>query len=808
MRALRAAVLAVGGLLIVAVPAGAAGSRSVSASKAVPRACHQGLVDSKSGKRTRVKSRVSGLMRVRLRGGRGDWDLAVFGKRGRTVAGSAGRGSRELAEGFVRKGERLTIQACRLRGGAASARWSWRIIPVKAGKREKVQIVDVTTRTRPDKQRLQSLGLDLTEHGDANSVEVVLHGKADARTLRAAGFKWKVRIADLAARSRQNARADRAYAARAASRGSKLPSGRTSYRHLWDYEYEMKKLARRYRHLVKPITLNHRTIEGRDVNGIEITTNPRNVADGKPVFLMMGVHHAREWPSSEHTIEFAYDLLKKYRTSRRVRRQLQSTRVIIVPIVNADGFNISREAAPLGDFSLFDYEMKRKNCRISENTPEQYRTGPCDDNPAGRLRGTDPNRNYGGLWGGGGASTNWSDDTYRGDAPFSEPEIQNIHELAQNRQVTNLITNHTYSNLVLRPPGIAAVGFPHEEPLMRELGGRMTSHNRYRNIPGFMLYDTSGGTEDWSFWTQGGLGYTFEIGPSEFHPPYETGVVAEYLGREPAAGAGLGGNRAAYYEMLDSTADDSHHSVITGKAPRGSKLRVHKEFLTDTSPVWQDDTGENIGDPIRFPDYLQSDLRTRGGRFEWHVNPSTRPIVAGRYGREPTGPPQATIPLANPPGIPGENQDYPVPPDEPNERIPFTVQGPDQGVDNGKMTVHIEWTNPAVDWDIYVWNTDTGELATSSASFGDTDEDAILFDPPPGNYEAVVINWDGGDTDDWVSAEVQFASPTPATTGEEESWTLSCVGRNGQLQGTQQVVVARGQRVDAGDVCSSRKRSR
>jgi hypothetical protein len=280
------------------------------------------------------------------------------------------------------------------------------------------------------------------------------------------------------------------------------------------------------------------------------------------------------------------------------------------------------------------------------------------------------------------------------------------------------------------------------------------------------------------------------------------------VGREPAAGAGLGGNRAAYYEMLDSTADDSHHSVITGKAPRGSKLRVHKEFLTDTSPVWQDDTGENIGDPIRFPDYLQSDLRTRGGRFEWHVNPSTRPIVAGRYGREPTGPPQATIPLANPPGIPGENQDYPVPPDEPNERIPFTVQGPDQGVDNGKMTVHIEWTNPAVDWDIYVWNTDTGELATSSASFGDTDEDAILFDPPPGNYEAVVINWDGGDTDDWVSAEVQFASPTPATTGEEESWTLSCVGRNGRLQGTQQVVVARGQRVDVGDVCSGRKRSR
>ena len=77
--------------------------------------------------------------------------------------------------------------------------------------------------------------------------------------------------------------------------------------------------------------------------------------------------------------------------------------------------------------------MKRKNCRISANTPAQYVSGVCADNPAGRLRGTDPNRNYGGIWGGAGASTAWSSDTYRGDAPFSEPEVQNIRELQSSR---------------------------------------------------------------------------------------------------------------------------------------------------------------------------------------------------------------------------------------------------------------------------------------------------------------------------------------------------------------------------------------
>ena len=210
--------------------------------------------------------------------------------------------------------------------------------------------------------------------------------------------------------------------------------------------------------------------------------------------------------------------------------------------------------------------MKRKNCRVSQSTPPQYRRRACDDDNAGRLRGTDPNRNYGGLWGGSGASVTWFDDTFRGDAPFSEPEVQGIRDLVSNRQVTNLITNHTYSNLVLRPPGVASFGFPLEEPQYRALGAAMTAHNGYSNDPGFGLYDTTGTTEDWSFWTTGGFGFTFEIGPSEFHPPYATGVEAEYLGLPPAAGAAKGGNREAYYEMLKATADAAYHSSPAGTA--------------------------------------------------------------------------------------------------------------------------------------------------------------------------------------------------------------------------------------------------
>ena len=97
----------------------------------------------------------------------------------------------------------------------------------------------------------------------------------------------------------------------------------------------------------RPITLNHKTYEGRPVEGIEIATNP-NARDGRPAFLQLGVHHAREWPSGEHAMEWAYELVLGYRNGdARVRDLVSSTRTIVVPIVNPDGFNASREAGEL-----------------------------------------------------------------------------------------------------------------------------------------------------------------------------------------------------------------------------------------------------------------------------------------------------------------------------------------------------------------------------------------------------------------------------------------------------------------------------
>jgi hypothetical protein len=788
--------------VLFAAGASAATKATVTASKAVAKGCHTKFVGNRA--RTdilRTKATAEGLLRARLKG-RGDWDLGVFdAKTKRYVAGSAALHGNELAEGFVKKGQRLLVQACRFAGKASKARVSVSYLATPSPKLNgPVQVVSVSTPTRKDKQRLQRLGLDLTESGDANSIEVVLYGSEDAAVLQRNKFHYQVRIADVVKRNEAYRRADRRYKARVAQAGSQLPSGRTTYRRLPDYELELKLLAGRYPNLVKPITLDYRTHLGRDVVGIEIATHPYNTRDGKPIFLNMGVHHAREWPASEHSLEWAYDLLTNYGQDRRTTSLVRETRNIIIPIVNPDGFNISREAPdfpPETEFGRFSYEMKRKNC-----WPNPAHPGPCDNNPtAGRLLGVDPNRNYGGFWGGSGASVNPLDDTFRGTGPFSEPETQNIRALHSERQITNLITNHTFSNLVLRPPGVADVGFPLDEPLLQALGARMTSHNGYSNIPGFGLYDTTGATEDWTFWSAGGLGYTFEIGDVDFHPPYQVGVVNEYLGLGDAAGAGQGGNREAYYEMLEATANPRYHAVVTGRAPKGRTLKIKKSFMTSTSPVWNDDFGNDIGPAQLFPDSLESEYRSKGGRFTWNMNPSTRPVVAGRFGRDPTGPPQAQITLANPAGQPAENTegDYTT---GAYEAIPFTVGGP-PNVDNGRMTVHIEWTNPETDWDLYIVNA-AGEVVTQSASFGDTTEDATLFDPPPGQYTAHVVNYDqvdGAPYDDWSNGNVTFQSPRPTTIGSKEAWQLSCEDRAGRVLANRNLVVDRGDRVNIGQFC-------
>jgi hypothetical protein len=201
------------------------------------------------------------------------------------------------------------------------------------------QLVKVHTPTSADKARLNRLGLDLTEHAGHDYVEVVLHRLPDVDALKAAGFGWTVRIPDLVAREAEINRANAAYAA--VTTASPLPSGQDTYRTLPDYNRDLAALVTKHPAIVKPLTLGRTSLEGKTIYGVEIGHDVYAADDGRPVFAMFGLHHAREWPSGEHAIEFAFDLARNYGIDTRITRLLQLARVIVFPVVNVDGFEKS-----------------------------------------------------------------------------------------------------------------------------------------------------------------------------------------------------------------------------------------------------------------------------------------------------------------------------------------------------------------------------------------------------------------------------------------------------------------------------------
>nr|MBA2528695.1 carboxypeptidase [Euzebyales bacterium] len=390
--------------------------------------------------------------------------------------------------------------------------------------------------------------------------------------------------------------------------------------------------------------------------------------------------------------------------------------------------------------------------------------------PGGFGAGIDLNRNYGGFWGGPGASDLFADPTYRGAGPFSEPETQAVRELVSSRHVTTLITNHTFSNLVLRPNGVAPTtigpdGFPvgdaPDEPALKALGAQMTAQNGYANIHGWELYDTTGTTEDWSYNATGGFGYTFEIGPDEFHPPYPE-VIDEYLGAGAYAGKG---NREAYLVALENAVDVATHSVVQGKAPAGATLRLRKTFST---PTWE----STIGDELDTSMVVGSK-----GRYSWHINPSTRPVVKSRQVRVTSSEPLASQTYTGT-TLPLQRTD--------NEFVVETT-----GAD--LLEVKLDWATPD-DLDLYVFRKNADGSLTqvaSSTSFILAKEQALVQAPEAGTYVLRVENF-ASVAPTWTLTASLFDQTDQEVPGLIEAWTLSCE-KNGKVLEQVPLIVDRGQ---------------
>ena len=322
---------------------------------------------------------------------------------------------------------------------------------------------------------------------------------------------------------------------------SPLPTGRVTYRTYVEVMNELERIAKANPERVKRFELPHHSVLGQTIYGLEITHNV-NASSGKPVFVMTGLHHAREWPTVELTMEFIYDVLKNDGVDPRFTALLDSVRFIAVPVVNVDGYEMSRTLL---------IEQKRRNCRVEAGKIPTF--AECA-NPANARFGVDLNRNYGAFWGGSGASVSPTGDSHRGAAPFSEPEIQNMRELLASNQVVVALSNHTPDAKVLRVPSANEEPVPADvvpyDSLAQLLGGDL----KWTAGPWPKIYYTASGTmEEQAYYSAGTFAFTFENAPGQrsFHPPYSF-VIDQYFGTGAYPGSS---SRAGYIRLIEAAAN-------------------------------------------------------------------------------------------------------------------------------------------------------------------------------------------------------------------------------------------------------------
>lgn len=253
------------------------------------------------------------------------------------------------------------------------------------------------------------------------------------------------------------------------------------------------------------------SVESREILGIKISDNP-DVDEDEPEVLYDGIHHAREIMSLELNLYVARYFCENYGSDPLVTEIVDGREIFVVPIVNPDGFVYNQERQPSGG------GMWRKNRRSG----------------AGCF-GVDLNRNYPLEWGGSGSSGNSCDETYRGPAPASEPEVRAMMDFIGGRRFVTHDSIHSVAGMILFPWGYTDSPSPDDDAL-RMVASERASRNAYviGQAPE-ILYKVDGDINDWAYGdeTQRPKIYSFttEVGGTGFWPsPSEReGLLLENL---------------------------------------------------------------------------------------------------------------------------------------------------------------------------------------------------------------------------------------------------------------------------------------
>jgi len=248
-----------------------------------------------------------------------------------------------------------------------------------------------------------------------------------------------------------------------------------------------------------PVSPTLNSVEGRPIYWLRISDNP-DQQEAEPRALYTALHHAREPNSLSQLLFFMWYLLENYAVDPEIKALVDHSELYFVPCVNPDGYVFNQTTNPSGG------GFWRKNRNVEG--------------------GVDLNRNYGYQWGydNAGSSSDPTSETYRGLAPFSEPETQALKLLCENLDFKVALNAHTHGNLLIYPYSYNNEPTP-DHALFDGISTLMVSENSFRNGLGIQTvgYISNGSSDDWMYAETAEKGkilsMTPEVGPSFWPNP-------------------------------------------------------------------------------------------------------------------------------------------------------------------------------------------------------------------------------------------------------------------------------------------------
>ncbi|MEU6174247.1 M14 family zinc carboxypeptidase [Streptantibioticus parmotrematis] len=296
--------------------------------------------------------------------------------------------------------------------------------------------------------------------------------------------------------------------------------------HTVDAQYaHLNQVAARYPGLATVVTYGQSWLKqhgrgGEDLKAICVTKMNQgdcglNPDSPKPRFFLMSQIHARELTTGEMAWRWIDELTSQYGKDPAITNLMNTTEMWVVPDANPDGVDM---VARGGNHPV----LQRKNADNAQGSG-------CGTGESNQI-GVDLNRNAGTHWDTSGTSDQPCDEEYGGPSADSEVENTALEQLFRELYpavrtgsgVTDpapdtargmMITLHSDAGMVLFPWEYDSTVHTGNDTALRALAQQMGSITGFQyGQAGEILYDASGGTDDWTYDKLGLASFTIEIG--------------------------------------------------------------------------------------------------------------------------------------------------------------------------------------------------------------------------------------------------------------------------------------------------------